>query len=57
MTKTLQSIQKGIALLDQRRADLVAQPQEGADDGYADGDDWARAGGRGGPSPTVTGRS
>ncbi len=39
MTKTLQSIQKGIALLDQRRAEMVA-PQEVADDGYADDDDW-----------------
>jgi len=38
VTKTLQSIQKGIALLDQRRADFMEQPVplDGADDG-----DWA----------------
>jgi hypothetical protein len=41
VTKTLQSIQKGIALLDQRRAELTAQPQAAPDDeGYAEDDDW-----------------
>ena len=40
VSKTLQSIQKGIALLDQRRADLTAPPQPApVDDGYADDDD------------------
>ena len=39
VTKTLQSIQKGIALLDQRRADLAPQPAD-AEGGYADDDDW-----------------
>jgi cell division septum initiation protein DivIVA len=38
VTKTLQSIQKGIALLDQRRADFTAQPEAAE---YAEGDeDW-----------------
>jgi cell division septum initiation protein DivIVA len=31
VTKTLQSIQKGIALLDQRRADLIGQPVAGVE--------------------------
>jgi hypothetical protein len=32
VTKTLQSIQKGIALLDQRRADLSGQPVAGPEE-------------------------
>ena len=46
VTKTLQSIQKGIALLDDRRAALIAGPadaQPGLDDGdegALDDDDW-----------------
>jgi hypothetical protein len=42
VTKTLQSIQKGIALLDDRRAELLAGPGEAADaspDG-ADAREW-----------------
>ena len=44
VTKTLQSIQKGIALLDGRRASLIAGAAAGnggrPDDGIADEDDW-----------------
>ncbi len=45
VTKTLQSIQKGIALLDERRAALIAapqaaQPEDGSGPPFADEDDW-----------------
>ncbi len=44
VNKTLQSIQKGIALLDGRRASLIAGASAGnggpPDDGIADEDDW-----------------
>ena len=43
VTKTLQSIQKGIALLDSRRASLIAGAggnDVGPEDGVVDADDW-----------------
>jgi cell division septum initiation protein DivIVA len=38
--KTLVAIQKGIAMLDQRRVELVGQPVVDEDDQAADDDDW-----------------
>ena len=40
VTKTLQSIQKGIAMLDDRRAALMAAPAEGGEAGDFGGGDW-----------------
>ena len=38
VNKTLQSIQKGIAMLDDRRATLLAAPQDGEPGDFKDGD-------------------
>ena len=57
VTKTLQSIQKGIALLDDRRAALMATPAEDGEGGRLQG--WRlgrRGGGRPRARPVVTRR-
>lgn len=40
VTKTLQSIQKGIALLDQRRVAMLSEPEAAPDEGADDDGDW-----------------
>ena len=40
VTKTLQSIQKGIALLDQRRVSMLSEPEAAPDEGSDDDGDW-----------------